>query len=67
LNDRGRDPGKEVEQKEWEVPEAVFDAAPEGKKKEHVPQEVKPPAMQEHEYKNGKHRAACREREQIRW
>ncbi len=63
---RGRDPGNQVEQKEREVPEAVFNAAPEHKEKEHVSQQVQPPAVQKHGNKNGTHGESCRKGEEGR-
>ena len=66
LDQSGPDPGNQVEQEEREVPKAVFNAAPEDKEKEHVSQQVQPPAVEEHGNKKGHHGEPCRKREEGR-
>ena len=48
IGDGRGDSGNQIEEKKSEVAEAVFNAAAEYEEKQHVSQQVQPPAVQEH-------------------
>lgn len=62
LDESSRNPGDQVEEKEREMSEAIFNAASEYKEKEHVPEQMEPPSVEKHGDENGRYRESCRER-----
>src|SRR6266545_2471613 len=52
LTDRGRDPGREVEEEVQDRSQLVFDVVPEDPQEQHVAADVQPPPVKEHRHEH---------------